>query len=455
MNTEFIDMSSRHKLSLLNRCCPYFGGRALAASLLCLNGERLTAVCRRPVHVAASIQSHSFQRLVARPQQNSFSALHRETYTATSLLNHIVNRPISFFGFGSSEQNAWQKAVSEAEKLVGYPTSFMSLRCLLSDELSNVAIQVRKLVGTRHPLLKTARTFVYDGRNTMQTRGLIVLLISKAAGPTTVTTSEDGVQPSIVSGIYASQRALAEITEMIHTAYLVHKGVVNLRDLTPADGPEKDMEFGNKMAVLSGDFLLANASTGLAQLQNTKVVEIVSSAIRDMMEAEFTSYSTNLKDSLDRKLDLSDWHEWAFLSSSSLIAKSCQAALNLAKHSPEMQQHAYDYGKHMSLAQQLHTELTQFTNGSPSATTSLNLNSVPVLLFLQSKERSEVTEKYTKNGKVDMKKLHADVLYSDAVDKAKQLCHEYGQKALDAIKPFPVNDARNALQNIIHAIAVR
>lgn len=47
--------------------------------------------------------------------------------------------------------------VSDAEKIVGYPTSFMSLRCLLSDELSNVAMHVRKLVGTKHPLLNTAR----------------------------------------------------------------------------------------------------------------------------------------------------------------------------------------------------------------------------------------------------------------------------------------------------------
>ena len=70
---------------------------------------------------------------------------------------------------------------------------------------------------------------------------------------------------------YYSQRSLAEITEMIHTAYLVHTGVVDLKHLRKADGDPEDMEFGNKMAVLSGDFLLANASTALAQLYNTTV----------------------------------------------------------------------------------------------------------------------------------------------------------------------------------------
>lgn len=71
--------------------------------------------------------------------------------------------------------------------------------------------------------------------------------------------------------LFFSQRNLAEITELIHTAFLVHRGIVDLKEWTVSDGPLKDMQFGNKMAVLSGDFLLANACTGLAQLNNTKV----------------------------------------------------------------------------------------------------------------------------------------------------------------------------------------
>ena len=59
---------------------------------------------------------------------------------------------------------------------------------------------------------------------------------------------------------------------MIHTAHLIHKGVVNLDAVQPSNGSVNDMEIGNKMAVLSGDFLLANASTGLASLQNTEVL---------------------------------------------------------------------------------------------------------------------------------------------------------------------------------------
>lgn len=54
-------------------------------------------------------------------------------------------------------KNDWNRAISAAEKLVGYPTSFLSLRWLLSDEIANVALHLRKLVGSSHPLLKTAK----------------------------------------------------------------------------------------------------------------------------------------------------------------------------------------------------------------------------------------------------------------------------------------------------------
>lgn len=51
----------------------------------------------------------------------------------------------------------WNLVVKEAENIVGYPTSFMNLRWLLSDELANVAAHLQKLVGSEHPLLKSGR----------------------------------------------------------------------------------------------------------------------------------------------------------------------------------------------------------------------------------------------------------------------------------------------------------
>ncbi|XP_027241932.1 decaprenyl-diphosphate synthase subunit 2 isoform X3 [Cricetulus griseus] len=273
----------------------------------------------------------------------------------------------------------WNQVVSEAEKIVGYPASFMSLRCLLSDELSNIAMQVRKLVGTQHPLLSTARGLVHDSRHNLQLRGLVVLLISKAAGPSADNSPCQNYD--MVSGIYSCQRSLAEITELIHTALLVHRGIVNLSELQSSDGPLKDMQFGNKIAILSGDFLLANACNGLALLQNTKVSELIASALMDLVQGVYQENSASDEEhSITDDIGMSTWKEQTFLSHCALLAKSCQAAMELAKHDAEVQDMAFQYGKHMAMSHKINSDLQPFIKDKTSDSKTFNLNSAPVVL---------------------------------------------------------------------------
>lgn len=70
-----------------------------------------------------------------------------------------------------------------------------------------------------------------------------------------------------------SQRALAEVTEMIRTSHLVHKGLVNIYPgLYPDSIVLGDMMFGNKIALLGGDYLLGNCCAELAALRNQNVI---------------------------------------------------------------------------------------------------------------------------------------------------------------------------------------
>ncbi|XP_037699934.1 decaprenyl-diphosphate synthase subunit 2 isoform X1 [Choloepus didactylus] len=348
----------------------------------------------------------------------------------------------------------WNQVVSEAEKIVGYPTSFMSLRCLLSDELSNIAMQVRKLVGTRHPLLTTARGLVHDSRNNLQLRGLVVLLISKAAGPSSVNSSCQNYD--MVSGIYSCQRSLAEITELIHTALLVHRGIVNLNELQSSDGPLKDMQFGNKIAILSGDFLLANACNGLALLQNTKVVELLASALMDLVQGVYHENSTSARESyITDDIGISTWKKQTFLSHGALLAKSCQAAMELAKHDAEVQDMAFQYGKHMAMSHKINSDLQPFIKEKTSDSVAFNLNSAPVVLHqeflgrdLWIKQIGEAQEK----GRLDYAKLRDTIKAGKGVTSAIDLCRYHGNKALEALESFPPSEARSALENIVFAV---
>ena len=74
---------------------------------------------------------------------------------STYTIYHTHRQCYSAFSAYSKTHEA--KAVSEAERLVGYPTSFLSLRHLLTDEVSNVASYMKKLLTSRHPLIHTIR----------------------------------------------------------------------------------------------------------------------------------------------------------------------------------------------------------------------------------------------------------------------------------------------------------
>lgn len=359
---------------------------------------------------------------------------------------HLAMIPCQCMGIMNfSRPSEWNKVVSDAERIVGYPTSFLSLRCLLSDELSNVALHMRKLVGTRHPLLQTAKDMICDGKHGLQTRGLIVLLMSKAAGPApgmTVT------EHDLISGIFPSQRSLAEISEIIHTANLIHKGVVNMADLVPADGPPADMEFGNKMAVLSGDFLLASACTGLADLGSTEVVELMAGSIGDLMQAEFTGFTDKHGNpTLPPTVSFSEWLRQIYLQSGSLLARSCQAAMKLASHNADVQQEAFNYGLNTAYVQQMSDDLTVINKGDYS---NMRVTSAPVVLLQEQKP--DIVHSLIDGHKSSIKPLLLEVKNSGAIQECRKICDDFSAKALNALAVFKPSDAKSALINMVHAI---
>jgi decaprenyl-diphosphate synthase subunit 2 len=116
-------------------------------------------------------------------------------------------------------------------------------------------------------LLSSLRNLIYDGRSNMQAWGLIVLLISKAAGHSP---EIPDMEQDKSAGVLHSQRGLAEVTEMIRTSSLIHQGLVNLQTLANSGNElsaDSEMIFGNKIALLGGDYLLGNACLQLAGLR--------------------------------------------------------------------------------------------------------------------------------------------------------------------------------------------
>nr|CAH7768204.1 unnamed protein product [Callosobruchus chinensis] len=195
----------------------------------------------------------------------------RRTYPAVFINVHTVSQIRQRFVSNT--------AVNEAEKIVGYPTSFLSLRWLLNDEVANIALHLRKLIGTNHPLLSTARELILSKQTPRW--GLIVLLVSKAGG---LNREFSKIDCDVTAGILHSQRVLSEITEMIRTSNIIHKSILNV---SSKDENLNDLNFGNKLSLLTGDYLLSTSFKELAGLKCHEVNDLISTCLRDLVEAEF------------------------------------------------------------------------------------------------------------------------------------------------------------------------
>jgi len=353
------------------------------------------------------------------------------------------------------KKNPWNRAVTEAEKLVGFPTSYLSMSALFNDEFSNIALHMRKLIGSDHPVLKTAKRLIFHGKNNMQVRGLLVLLLSRANGPN----GQKDYDPS--TGVLERQRKLAEIVEMIHTAQAIHQAVVNIPVNTGAvEDPEAradlaQLEYGNKISILSGDYLLANACTGLAHLRITKIVEIVAVAIGEFTQSEFVGLrdAQGMPIPTEDQLSMEAWEARNGLAVGSLLGAGCQGAMLLAGMEEDRQKVARELGHHLALAIQAHHEIQQFVgDGGPPAGLPFNLCTAPVLFHLQND--SELLQYIGSDqlNNLDYRKLMGAVVGGQGIEAAKQLCHRHVQETEERLGVFGGNDAAEALGKIVGSL---
>ncbi len=190
-----------------------------------------------------------------------------------------------------------------------------------------------------------------------------------------------------VAEILPSQRRLAEITELIHTASLLHDDVIDHSE-SRRGAPSANLEFGNKMAVLAGDFLLGRASVALARLRNAEVVELLATVIANLVEGEFMQLKNTASDEAKpvwSEATLQYYLQKTYLKTASLISKSCRAAALLGGRDSATVEAAYGYGKNLGLAFQLVDDMLDYTRsakdlGKPAgADLELGLATAPLL----------------------------------------------------------------------------
>lgn len=310
-------------------------------------------------------------------------------------------------------------------------TSATSLFSPVEADLCLLTENLKKLVGARHPILYAAAEHLF-GAGGKRLRPAIVLLISRATMP------DQDITPY--------HRRLAEITEMIHTASLVHDDVVDESEVRRGV-PTVHSNFGNRVAVLAGDFLFAQSSWYLANLDNLAVVKLLSEVIMDLAEGEIQQGLN----SFDTNLSIEAYLEKSYYKTASLIANSSKAAGLLSGISAIAADNLYGYGRHIGLAFQIVDDILDFTGstealGKPAGSDLRSGNlTAPALYALEEKPYLEVLieQEFTQAG--DLEQAIALIKDSCGIEKSRELAAQHARTAVQHLVDFPPTEARQAL----------
>jgi all-trans-nonaprenyl-diphosphate synthase len=298
-------------------------------------------------------------------------------------------------------------------------------------DLQLLTDNLKQLVGARHPILYAAAEHLFSVQG-KRVRPAIVFLISRATLP----------NPEITP----KHRRLAEITEMIHTASLVHDDIVDESELRRGI-PTVHSLFSNRVAVLAGDFLFAQSSWYLANLDNLEVVKLLSQVIMDLAEGEIQQGLNRF----DTSLSIEAYLEKSYYKTASLIANSSKAAGVLSGVSEELAEDLYYYGRNIGLAFQIVDDILDFTGstqdlGKPAASdlSSGNLTA-PTLYALQEQPYLEtlIEREFAQEG--DLEQALNLIKESSGIQKTRELAAHHAQKAVESISKLPASESRRVL----------
>jgi all-trans-nonaprenyl-diphosphate synthase len=320
-------------------------------------------------------------------------------------------------------------------------TSATSLFSPVEADLHLLGENLKNLIGARHPILYAAAEHLFGARG-KRIRPAIVLLVARA----TMRGEE----------ITQRHRRLAEITEMIHTASLVHDDVVDESEVRRGI-PTVHSNFGNRVAVLAGDFLFAQSSWYLANLDNLQVVKLLSEVIMDLAEGEIQQGLNRF----ETTLTIEAYLDKSYYKTASLIANSSKAAAVLSDTSEVQAQKLYNYGRHLGLAFQIVDDILDFTGsteglGKPAGSDLRSGNlTAPVLYALEEKPYLEVLIEREFAQEDDLEQALALVRDSKGIERSRELAANHARMAIEYLSDLPPSESRQALTKLADYVLSR
>jgi len=297
-----------------------------------------------------------------------------------------------------------------------------------------------KTLGSETPLLQSAIEQVLNTKG-KRIRPLLLLLTAKACGE---------VKPVALK--------YAIVIETLHTATLIHDDVVD-ETKQRRSIPSLNAIFDNRVAVLTGDFLVADAMQKAADLGNNYVIKVISTVCRELSEGELMQ----LDNADNHNLDEDNYLKMIRKKTASLISASSEIGAISAGAQPETVTACRLFGEYLGYCYQIKDDIFDYYDdaniGKPTGNDIREGKiTLPLLYALNNATDAFEYRKIIDNQDYtpsNVSKLIAFAKQNGGIEYAEKVIGDYKNKAVEIINEVVKNPVRDNLLQLTDYVVAR
>ena len=305
------------------------------------------------------------------------------------------------------------------------------IQAVVDDELRHFQRYFKGAVRVRQGLLHTVVRYVLKQKG-KRIRPTLVLLAAKVCG-------------GVTEGSYRA----AALVELLHTATLVHDDVVDEAE-TRRGAFSINALWGNKTAVLLGDYFLSKGLLLSLEHEDFQMLRILSDAVRRMSEGELLQVEKT------RRLDIDEPTYFRIISdkTASLIAACTTCGAHSASSDAEAVERMRRIGENLGLAFQIRDDLFDYGDGNIGKPVGGDLQekklTLPLIYALRNSDTAhrrrimKIVRKKNKSSE-DRQRVRSFVESAGGIAYARGKMTEYAREAQSLLSAFGPTPAREAM----------